>query len=58
MGKYSVFSAIDLKSAYHQLVIREDDKLYTAFGADGGLYQFKRMPFGLTNGVTNATLSI
>ena len=51
MGKYSVFSAIDLKSAYHQLVIREDDKMYTAFEADGGLYQFKRMPFGLTNGV-------
>ena len=51
MDKYSVFSAIDLKSAYHQLVIREDDKLDTAFEAEGGLYQFKRMPFGLTNGV-------
>ena len=28
-----------------------DDREYTAFEADSKLYQFTRMPFGLTNGV-------
>ena len=37
---------------YHtQVPIKEDDKLFTAFEADGNLYQFCRIPFGLTNAV-------
>ena len=52
IAQYRVFSSIDLKSAYHQVPLKESDKLYTAFEADGGLYQFKRMPFGVTNGVS------
>lgn len=48
---HEVFSTIDLRSAYHQIPIREEDKYYTAFEADGNLYQFKRIPFGVTNGV-------
>ena len=51
LAKYNYFSKIDLKSAYHQVSIREEDKKFTAFEANGGLYQFKRMPFGVTNGV-------
>lgn len=46
-----VFSTVDLKSAYHQIPIRDEDKQYTAFEACGQLYQFKRIPFGVTNGV-------
>ena len=30
---------------------REEDKKFTAFEANGCLYQFRRMPFGVTNGV-------
>ena len=45
------FSTIDLKSAYHQVPIRESEKQYTAFEANGRLYQFRRIPFGVTNGV-------
>ena len=41
---------MDLKSAYHQIPIKED-KSYTAFEANGKLYQFCRIPFGVTNGV-------
>ena len=51
MAQYRVFSTIDLKSAYHQIPLREKDKPYTAFEANGGLYQFCRVPFGVTNGV-------
>lgn len=51
VAKYKVFSKIDLKSAYHQFPILEKDKPYTAFEACGNLYQFRRIPFGVTNGV-------
>ncbi|KRX25486.1 Retrovirus-related Pol polyprotein from transposon gypsy [Trichinella nelsoni] len=45
----TINSTIDLKSAYHQIPIPNDEKLYTAFEADGSLYQFTRIPFGVTN---------
>ena len=51
IAQYRVFSTIDLKSAYHQVPIKEDEKKYTAFEANQGLYQFTRVPFGVTNGV-------
>ncbi|KAK3893024.1 hypothetical protein Pcinc_003203 [Petrolisthes cinctipes] len=51
IAKYQVFSTIDLRSAYHQVPIRDEEKLYTAFEASGGLYQFTRVPFRVTNGV-------
>ena len=52
ISQYSWFSTFDLKSAYHQVPIREDERKYTAFEADGGLWEFNRMPFGVTNGVS------
>ena len=51
IAQYRVFSTIDLRSAYHQVSIRECDKPYTAFQAGSALYQFTRIPFGVTNGV-------
>ena len=51
VSKYDVFSTIDLKSAYHQIPLRDSDKPLTAFKAGGCLYQFRRIPFGVTNGV-------
>lgn len=51
VSKHLVFSTIDLSSAYHQVALREDEKQYTAFEAAGQLYQFCRVPFGVTNGV-------
>lgn len=51
IAQHSVFSTIDLRSAYHQMPIRVEDRLYTAFEACGKLYQFTRVPFGVTNGV-------
>ena len=51
LAKYRVFSTFDLKNAYHQLPICDSDKKYTGFEAHGKLYQFCRIPFGVTNGV-------
>ena len=49
--QYKFYTSLDLKSAYHQIPIQEEDKQYTAFEANGKLYQFCRVPFGVTNGV-------
>lgn len=48
----SVFSKIDLKDAYHSLSILSEERKYTAFEADGNLYEFTRLPFGVTNGTS------
>ena len=49
-GKH--FSKIDLKSAYHQVPLKEKDFYLTAFEANNKLYEFKRLPFGCTNAVS------
>ena len=53
IAQYEVFSTLDLKSAYHQIAIKPCEKIYTAFEANGKLYQFQRIPFGVTNGVSS-----
>ncbi|OUC47816.1 hypothetical protein D917_06635 [Trichinella nativa] len=52
ISNYRFFSTVDLKSAYYKIPINARDKPYIAFEADGRLYQFKRIPFGVTNGAT------
>lgn len=44
------FSIMDLQSGYHQLPLRKEDREKTAFITADGLYHFKVLPFGLTNG--------
>ncbi|KER19962.1 hypothetical protein T265_11387 [Opisthorchis viverrini] len=39
------------KLLFSRVPIIESDKPFTAFEAGGNLYQFRRIPFGVTNGV-------
>ena len=43
-------STLDLSSAYHQIPLRRESREITTFTVPGlGLFQFKRMPYGLSN---------
>ena len=53
IANYRVFSTLDLTSAYHQVAIKPEEQKHTAFEAAGSLYQFCRIPFGVTNGVAS-----
>jgi hypothetical protein len=43
------FTSLDLHAGYWQLGVAEEDRPKTAFTTRRGLFQFKRMPFGLCN---------
>ena len=46
------YSSLDLKSAYHQVPLLKKERPLTAFEALGRLYQYKRLPFGVSNGAS------
>ena len=49
LAKDTYFSKLDCSKGYWQIAMRSEDKEKTAFSSPAGLFQFRRMPFGLVN---------
>ena len=45
----SLFSTLDITSAYNQIPVRTEDIAKTAFVSKYGIFEFTTMPFGLCN---------
>ena len=49
MNEATVFRKTDLRSGYHQLVLYKQSRYITTFSTRVGLYQYKRLIFGVTS---------
>ena len=49
LARKRFFTLLDAIKGYHQVELEENDKYKTAFISHKGLFQFKRLPFGLKN---------
>src|SRR6478672_9711150 len=49
LGGNRYFTGLDLMSGYWQIEVDPADREKTAFSTFQGIFQFKRLPFGLTN---------
>ena len=47
VGKANYISCFDAKSGYWQIPMQKDSQWLTAFVCDAGVFEFRRMPFGL-----------
>lgn len=50
LANHAVFGTIDLRSGFHQIPLEEGSQHLTAFAIPGGLFEFRRVQFGLKNG--------
>jgi len=48
LGKATIFTTIDLQTGYMNIEVEEKAKPVTSFITDNGLFEFNKMPFGLT----------
>ena len=46
----TIFSKIDLKEGYHQIMLNEESRNITAFAVHEGIFRFKRLIYGINSG--------
>ena len=51
VAAYKFCSKIDIRCAYHRVAIRTEEHQFTAFEANGHLWQISRIPVVVTNAV-------
>ena len=49
LGKAKIYTSIDLAWAFWQIPVRKADRQKTAFACELGLFEWRRMPFGMCN---------
>ena len=49
LGGNRWFSTLDMSQAYHQGEVHEDSRKFTAFSTPWSLYEWIRLPYGITN---------
>ena len=49
LGGGNKFTKLDMSQAYQQLLLDEDSKKYTTINTHKGLYQYNRLPFGVSS---------
>jgi ribonuclease HI len=49
LGGATYFTKLDLKSGFHQILLREKDREKTAFSINNAKFEFCRLPFGFKN---------
>ena len=53
LGNDKIYTSIDLAWAFWQIPVRKADRHKTAFACELGLFEWRRMPFGLCNASAN-----
>lgn len=48
IGKAKLFTKLDVKNAFHQIEIHPDSRHIRTFITSRGLYEYKRLMFGIT----------
>ena len=49
LGKAKIYTSIDLAWAFWQIPVRKADRHKTAFDCELGLFEWRRIPFGMCN---------